>query len=372
MKQQIHENLPRKLQRSYVLFTNVINSPATLKNYDHNLTVFMTWGKIKDYDTLASFKTDEIQEKMENYVLFHKKRNPNLRRKTIVNKLAPVELFLDVNKTLYHKRALHLLFGKDDQKKGNELPYTTDDVQKMLDITKIKRSRAVILFFSSIGGRPSVIADPILRFKHVYPMQLGCKAVLLYSDSNEEYWAFLTPESSNALDDYVDFRINKGEKITKESPVFVEKSSKNGVYDVDNLQPLSYEGLHHIMRRVLKNAGVERIKTGYRFDKAIFYGFRKRFNTILKIDSEINSNVAEKLMAHKKGLDGVYFKPTKEDCFKEFLKAVPELTISEAEKLKIRVKDLEESKEELTKRYEVRLSETEKILKELMKRFENS
>ena len=64
--------------------------------------------------------------------------------------LAPVELFLDVNKILYHKRALHLLFGKDDQKKGNELPYTTDDVQKMLDITKIKRNRAVFLFYQRL------------------------------------------------------------------------------------------------------------------------------------------------------------------------------------------------------------------------------
>lgn len=368
VKQQIHANLPRKLQRSYVLFTNVINSPATLKNYDHNLSVFMTWAEINDYDTLVSFKTDEIQEKMENYVLFHKKRNRELRRKTFVNKLAPIELFLEVNKILYHKRALHLLFGKDVKKQGNELPYTTNDIQKMLDVTKIKRNRAVILFFSSIGGRPSVIKDPILKFKHVYPMPLGCKAVLLYSESNEEYWAFLTPESSKALDDYVDWRINKGERITKESPVFVEKSSKNGSYDVENLQPLSYEGLYHILRRTLKNSDVERVKTGFRYDKAIFYGFRKRFNTVLKIDSEINSNIAEKLMAHKNGLDGVYFKPTREECFREFLKAIPELTISEAERLKIRVNDLEESKEQLVKRYETRLSDTEKILKELTKR----
>lgn len=369
---QKQQFLEVKQQRSYVLFTNVINSPATLKNYDLNLTNFMLWAEIKDYDTLSSLKTDVIQEKMENYVLAHKKRNPNLRRKTFTNKLAPVELFLDVNKILYHKRALHLLFGKDDQKKGNELPYTTDDVQKMLDVTKIKRNRAVILFFSSVGGRPSVISDPVLRFKHVYPVLFGCKAILFYSDSNEEYWGFLTPESSKALDDYVDWRINKGERITKESPVFVEKSSKNGSYDVENLQPLSYEGLHHILRRTLKNSDVERIKTGFRYDKAIFYGFRKRFNTVLKIDSEINSNIAEKLMAHKNGLDGVYFKPTREDCFKEFLKAIPGLTINEAERLKIKVDDLEKSKEEIIKQYETRLIGSEKILKELINRLEKN
>ena len=47
-------------------------------------------------------------------------------------------------------------------------------------------------------------------------MPLGCKAVLLYSGSNEEYWAFLTPEASRTLDDYVDHRLFLGEKITQQ------------------------------------------------------------------------------------------------------------------------------------------------------------
>jgi len=106
-------------------------------------------------------------------------------------------------------------------------------------------------------------------------------------------------------------------------------------------------------------AGIERKKTRNRYDKAIVYGFRKRFNGILKMNSEVNSNIAEKLMAHKRGLDGVYFKPSVEACFEEFRKAIPELTISdeardkaEIAKLEMKRSEIEEIKEELA---EVRL-----------------
>ena len=98
---------------------------------------------------------------------------------------------------------------------------------------------------------------------------------------------------------------------------------------------------------MLKKAGVQRVKTGNRFDKATIYGFRKRFNTILKLNNDVNSNIAEKLMAHKKGLDGAYLKPTREECFTEFLKAVEQLTISDESRDKIKINTLEKEKSEV-------------------------
>ena len=56
--------------------------------------------------------------------------------------------------------------------------------------------------------------------------------------------------------------------------------------------------------------------------------FRKRFNTKLKLNNEVNSNVAELVMAHKlPGAQGNYTKPTMEECYIEVKKAIPELTI---------------------------------------------
>ena len=60
-------------------------------------------------------------------------------------------------------------------------------------------------------------------------------------------------------------------------------------------------------------------------------------------------------MAHKRGLDGVYLQPTREECFAEFVKAIPDLTIDQAERQKaiIQIKnkkiDIEIVKKEISK-----------------------
>ena len=102
--------------------------------------------------------------------------------------------------------------------------------------------------------------------------------------------------------------------------------------------------------KLFKASGIERKKAGTRYDKAIVYGFRKRFNGILKMNNHVNSNIAEKLMAHKNGLDGHYLKPTMVECFREFKKAIPFLTISNEERQKIKIEKLEQKKTELERK----------------------
>src|SRR5438309_7279275 len=114
-------------------------------------------------------------------------------------------------------------------------------------------------------------------------------------------------------------------------------------------------GSKNIIYRALGHARIKRTKQGNVYDIQLDMGFRKRFNTILKLNNEINSNIVEKLMAHKRGLDGAYLKPTRDQCFFEFSKAIPDLTISSEEKQKQRmeqqeqkISDLEMDKEKIS------------------------
>lgn len=359
-----------RTQRAYRLFKNAINSEKTLKKYDDGLLKFMNHFGYSDFNSILQDSTNTIQNHMEDWVMECKRRGN--KRSTIKGHMQPIELFLEVNKKLFHKRALHLLYPKDTTKTGNGVPYTNEDILKIIRSTRSERVIALVHFFASTGARPNAINDPILKFKHITPMILGCKAVLLYSGSNEEYWAFLTPEASKALDDYVDQRIYLGEKITQESFVFTATREKQQAYDSENIIPLNHLTLSALMNRVVRDARIENHKVENRFEKGLFLGFRKRFNTILKIDSEINSNIAEKLMAHKRGLDGVYFKPTREDSFREFRKAILQLTISESERLKIEVNDLTENKDQVIKQYEDRISRTENLLNKVLEKLGSS
>ena len=304
------------------LFVNGIKTEATKKAYTQTMRKFRDSCKVEDY---CDFKTIEPQSLKSHLVSFVSKfKENNLTYSSANNYLSAVELFLDMNEIPYPKKVIRKLLPSNDVKPGGERPYTTEEIKRMLDCTTKLRTKALILFFASIGPRPNAIHDPQLCLRHVFEMQDNCKAVLIYEGSKEEYWGFLTPEASKAYDDYKRSRRLNGEILTEESPMFEAKG-----------KPLRDRISRQIMEKIIKKAGIERKKRGRRYDKALFYGFRKRFNTILKINNSINSNIVEKLMAHKRGLDGVYLKPTREECFQEFRKAIPELAIDQNERLRL-------------------------------------
>jgi len=257
------------MQRSLTLFENAIHSEATMKFYSKSLEKFMQFvGYNNRYDEYASLDSKVIDRHLEDYVMFHSSRK--IKGATVRNYLKPIYLFLDVNRIQYFPKAINRLIPKEKTKKGNDKPFTDEDIQKMLDYTNKTRNKALVLFFSSIGGRSAVLVDPILCFKNLYPMPLGCKAVLMYSNSDEEYWGFLTPESSKALEEYRDERIRKGENITPESPLFVIEK-KNRFKDESYL---SLPALNSIFDNLERKAHIEKIKIGNRYDKALMYGFR--------------------------------------------------------------------------------------------------
>ena len=53
----------------------------------------------------------------------------------------------------------------------------------------------------------------------------GCKSVKVYADSYEEYHTFIHAEAVKALDEYLESRKRKGEKITSDSWVFIKNSN---------------------------------------------------------------------------------------------------------------------------------------------------
>ena len=53
--------------------------------------------------------------------------------------------------------------------------------------------------------------------------------------------------------------------------------------------------------------------------------------------------VIEELMGHTTGLAGKYFRPTDNEKLQEYKKAIPDLTISEENKLRLQVKEEKEN-----------------------------
>jgi hypothetical protein len=164
-------------------------------------------------------------------------------------------------------------------------------------------------------------------------------AMDVVDENDYSHFVFTTPEATNAIDNYHNKRKQDGEAFDENTPIFkVLREDKFGKYG-----QMSSNGFKKTIQRVLARTPISRIKKRNRFDVQIDHGFRKRFNTILKIDSGVNSNIAEKLMQHKKGLDGTYLTPTRHQCFREFVKAIANLTVSDAQRqlILLREKDVE-------------------------------
>jgi len=294
---------------------------------------------LKNYDHVLKLNDENIQGLLEDYIISLK--NYSFQSANLY--LAGVALFLDMNMILYHKRILRKLLPNNDAEPGGKLPYTTEEIGRMLSVTTKLRTKVVIHYLASTGSRPAGIEDPVLRLKHIEDMPHSCKSVFIYDGSKQGYYAFLTPEASKSLNNYLRQRKLNGEILTEESPVFVNIEG----FPTARQEHLSSSSARQMVGDMVLKAGIERIKKGKRYDKAIIYGFRKRFNTILKLNNDVNSNIAEKLMAHKRGLDGTYLQPTMEECFTQFKKAIPELTIDSSKRKQAIIVQKEKENSEL-------------------------
>lgn len=341
--------------RSYRKFYYAMSTDSTISTYAYSLKKFMDYlvsvkevTDNEEYDELIEYDSEKITDLLEDYVIeLGQKLKPN----SINTHLSAVELFLEMNRKIWHKKLVRRSIKKDDTEPQGKTPATNDDIQRMLESIKHPREKALIHFLASTGARPAGITDPILRMKHLSYMPnpnnptrelKWCYAIRIYDESKEGYWSFLTPETTIALDRYFGWRKHiRHEGFNDETPIFVNLTTKS------KRQYLDGSGLRRIIEKAITNSGIERIKKGHRYNKAMNYMFRKRFNTILKLNNDVNSNIAEKLMAHKRGLDGIYLQPTREECFREFVKAIPQLTIDPTERQKIEMESKQQKIDEL-------------------------
>jgi len=330
------------IQYSLMMFQESLKSKESVKNYTYCVKKFIQYYDLKDFDSIVKIEKKELQKLVETWTIHLKgKMNPN----TIPSYINPIKTFLEANDIDLNWRKIKRLFPAKIKRSGSSA-YSTEDVKKMLDVTPQMRNKAIIHFLASPGVR--IGAVPELKLRHLRDMPEGCKMITLYEDSIEEYFTFLTPEAANALDDYLGQRRKEGELINEDSPLF----RKAHPLSFMEPKPILRGALQAVLDRARKKAGVQGQKKNGRYAKQLCHGFRKRFNTTLKLNKGVNDNVIEKMMGHKNGLDGIYFVVNPEDAFEEFKNGIMDLTIDPTERQKHKIESLEKEKSELEKRNE--------------------
>ena len=168
---------------------------------------------------------------------------------------------------------------------------------------------------------------------------------------DDEYVTFCTPECAKVLNSYLDYRRRFGENITDDSPLIREQfdpgdpfKSKNGA------KPIAITTTSQILRRKFIQIGVRTVDqpgdtsgSRYRKDVPLIHGFRKFFNTAL-MNADVNPIIKELLMGHSVRLDDFYYdknsEKSKQKLLDEYVKAIDNLTISEENRLGLKVQQL--------------------------------
>jgi len=318
------------MQRSLLLFKNSIHSEETYRVYKYELDRFISFFKLRDYNSLATMDARMLQTMIEDYVM--EKKSKNLARSTIRTPLSALELFCDTNDLMLNWKKTRRLLPPQKKKSGRKA-YTTEQVRKILEFTPDLRNKAIIHFVAASGVR--IGALPELQIRSVDDMPGGCKSIIIYEGEKEEYVTFLTPEASKILDEYLARRQKDGEFLKPESPLFRAKYAI-GIAKARYLKKVSFQGM---IDRALRRAGLRFGRDGIRRDIQLDHGFRKRWDTIIKSTDGMKMIHAEKMFSHSTPsipLDESYTDFSKKSLFDEYRKAILELTIDDSERLRLK------------------------------------
>jgi len=152
------------------------------------------------------------------------------------------------------------------------------------------------------------------------------------------------------FDSYLEYRTKQGEKLTDQSYLIREQFNINDLEQIRNKsRGISTGTLKIMLHTLLIKAGlrtVDHINPHKQKEVARAHGFRKFFTTQL-VNCKVNPEIREMLLGHKIGLASCYYRPTQEEMFIEYSKAIDKLTINPANRLKEEVKTLKIEKNRL-------------------------
>lgn len=333
--------------RVVTIFLESINSKQTRENYLYYLKNFVEYYKLKDIASIITIQPTKLQEMIEDFVIHQKRKN--LSKSYINGHKSALKALIETTDILINWRKIIRLMPEQGKKAGQRA-WKREQIATMLKCSKKLKTRALILFLTC-GCRIGAI--PNMTLADMTDMPLGCKRLVVYRDTKDEYITFLTPEASRAFDEYLEKRKKDGEYIDKNTPLF----RRSYLLGMQKVKPATRKSLHDMNSRIQHNAGLRdpTSKKNGRYDVATDHGFRKYFNTIMKTTQGVNRGLAEKMLGHNSKeirLDTEYLDEefSSDLSFNEFKKAISELTIDDSARNQAELKKERAEKTELQKK----------------------
>ncbi|MDE1852795.1 MAG: site-specific integrase [Thaumarchaeota archaeon] len=333
-------------------FIASLRSDATRVTYESGIRKILG----PDPDAFLALDPGRAKDVLVDYVIKNRER---LTGATIASRLANVKAFCDEYGYNLEWKIIRRKIPPVRYVGVDRAP-TVEEVRKALEGADL-RLAFIMLAMASGGFR--VGAWDWLKVRDLSPRDSGAASLTIYRGEPEEYVAFISPEAVEAWKRYRESRERVGEKVDAGSPLVRDKWEYGSRWDKERIapdlaHPLAGEAVKHLLERGWIKAGLRERKVKSEFKAA--HGFRKFCKTQLS-KAGLSWEDQEVLLGHRMA----YYKPTLEHMEEEYLKAVPFLTLSEAEEAKRELTKEKEENEKKWKDYRLENLELKDVVREL-------
>ncbi|MGQ0791463.1 MAG: integrase, partial [Nitrosopumilaceae archaeon] len=287
--------------------------------------------------------------------------NPN----TVPNMFKPIKKLFKMNGVHFEWQRIDDTYPESETNPDSR-GYTREEISTILKFTNPLES-AVTLVASSSGMRRTGFEftwdciRPVYRRDDTLVMgnyddkddsNIVCGMIMVYAGSNQQYFAFFTPEAWESIKTYqIQWRSDVLKNPNAKDP-FLKRAGNSVI-------ALSCDAMANRLNKILKKAKIrEPLEAGKRnYDVPIMNGFRRFFNKINKEtfskDSPLAALIKKEMMLSHTGLiklDKNYFQTHWRELVEEYVEAVPSLTISSEERVKAenrRLRNEKKNQEEL-------------------------
>jgi integrase len=365
-----------------------VNAPESKRQYPRRLQVFLDFVHIdrltveEKTNHLYLMITENGREWLENQLIkFFASQNQRVERneisaQTIRNYYKPVKLFCDMNGILINWKLISKGIQKGNRQ-SDDRPPSREEIRRLLEYPD-RRIKPIVLVMISSGIRVS--SWEYLKWKDLIAISrdgiiVAAKMNVFNTKAKRAYYTFITAEAYNAVKEWMDFRASFGEQINGESWLMRDlwqiKSQRYGNYLGLAKHPnkFSSAGIRMLINDAWKIQGVRGWlgKGKKRYDFKSLHGFRKFFET--ESQKAMKSINVSFLMSHDTGISQHYYRPTEDDLLKEYLQAADILTINEENRLKIKVEELSEKRNDYEYIIKAKLLERDEELRTIKNQF---
>lgn len=360
--------LLKKLDRSILegesiqLFRAAIRSKHTLEPYERRVINFLNHVNMKCDDFAASAKESpaSAEKLIVSYILAEKKRvdDGRISSGTAYNVVKAVKLLLEMNDVALNWKKIKRMLPRQRRYALDRIP-TIEELRKIINASDL-RGKALTYTLISSGIREGAVET--LKVGHLTPIRkdgrVAAARLVAYAGDPEQYITFISAEGYEAIEEYLEYRRENGEKIGFDSPLFRDRFDvSSNIYSrlgasVEKVLPMTARAIRHYYNRLLHSLGI-RNGPRKRHEFSV-HSFRKWFKT--RAEQVMKPINVEILMGHSVGISDSYYRPTENELLEDYLKAASVLTVSHAEELKHKLVEQESNFQKTVDRLEAKLN----------------